>query len=264
MSFMNATPEYVAAAASDLANIGSAIGDANSAAAGPTSSVSAAGADVVSETIAQLFGTHAQAYQAISAQAALFHQQFVQLMSSGAAEYAGVEAANAAPLQAAQPLISGAAQAGSVAAGVPTASAVQAPAAVAVAPAAAVAGQLPTAIAPAVAAPAGAAVAAAPVAPPGATGAVLASARADAPGYPAAPSAPSVTSVTAATDGAGPASALAAAPQAETTDFSPSSALPAAVPPVAGAPAVLAASHAHAPSSGNAEGSKMRPKVTTR
>ncbi|WP_118914217.1 PE family protein [Mycobacterium shigaense] len=131
MSFVNATPEYVAAAASDLANIGSAIGDANLAASGPTSSVSAAGADVVSATIAQLFGAHAQAYQAISAQAAQFHQQFVQLMSSGAAEYAGVEASNAAPLQATQPLISGAAQAGSVAAGVPAAGAAQAPAAVA-------------------------------------------------------------------------------------------------------------------------------------
>ena len=47
---------------------------------GPTSSVSAAGADSVSAAIAQLFGAHAQAYQAISAQAAQFHEQFVQLM----------------------------------------------------------------------------------------------------------------------------------------------------------------------------------------
>ena len=123
MSFMNATPEYVAAAASDLSNIGSTISSANSAALAPTSSVSAAGADVVSATIAQLFGVHAQAYQAISAQAALFHQQFVQLMSSGAAEYASAEAANAGPLQASSPLIGGAAQAGSVAAGVPAATA---------------------------------------------------------------------------------------------------------------------------------------------
>ena len=72
MSFVNATPEYVAAAASDLANIGSTISSANSAAVGPTSSVSAAGADSVSAAIAQLFGAHAQAYQAISAQAKYF------------------------------------------------------------------------------------------------------------------------------------------------------------------------------------------------
>lgn len=133
MSYVNATPEYVAAAASDLAKIGTAINYANSAAAGATQVVQAAGADAVSTSIAQLFGAHAQAYQAISAQAALFHEQFVQLMSGGATQYADTEVVNAAPLQAAaqpvlgasnaathalsaqQPLIGAAAQAGSVA-----------------------------------------------------------------------------------------------------------------------------------------------------
>jgi PE family len=138
MSFVNATPEYVAAAASDLANIGSSINSANSAALGPTSSLPAAGADVVSQTIAQLFGAHSEAYQALSAQAASFHQQFVELMNGGAAQYALAEAANAAPLQTVeqtvvneasastqalttgQPLIGTAAQAASTAASVPT------------------------------------------------------------------------------------------------------------------------------------------------
>ncbi len=99
MSYVIAAPEYVAAAASDLANIGSALGDANSAASGPTSSVFAAGADEVSAAISALFNSHAQVYQALSAQAALFHQQFVNLMNGGAAEYALTEAANASPLQ---------------------------------------------------------------------------------------------------------------------------------------------------------------------
>jgi hypothetical protein len=99
MSFVFAMPEFVSAAASDLANIGSIIGSANAAALGPTSGVLAAGADEVSATIAALFDAHAQAYQALSAQAALFHQQFVQLMSGGAAQYAMTEAANASPLQ---------------------------------------------------------------------------------------------------------------------------------------------------------------------
>jgi len=81
-----------------LANIGSAIGSANTAAEGPTSSVLAPGADEVSAGIAALFGAHSQAYQALSAQAALFHQQFVHLMSAGAAQYAQTEAANATPL----------------------------------------------------------------------------------------------------------------------------------------------------------------------
>jgi hypothetical protein len=99
MSFVFATPENVAGAASDLANIGSTISSANAAALAPTSGVLAAGADEVSATIAALFGAHAQAYQALSAQAALFHEQFVQLMSGGSAQYALAEAANASPLQ---------------------------------------------------------------------------------------------------------------------------------------------------------------------
>ncbi|WP_156738321.1 PE family protein, partial [Mycobacterium sp. E2699] len=99
MSFVFATPEYLAAAASDLANIGSSLSSANAAALGPTSGVLAAGADEVSATIASLFGAHAQVYQALSAQAAFFHQQFVELMSGGAAQYALTEATNASPLQ---------------------------------------------------------------------------------------------------------------------------------------------------------------------
>ncbi len=100
MSFVVAAPEWVAAAATDLANIGSAIGAANTAAVAPTTGVIAAGADEVSAAIAALFGSHAQAYQALSAQAAQFHAQFVQVLNAGAAAYASAEAANASPLQA--------------------------------------------------------------------------------------------------------------------------------------------------------------------
>ncbi len=102
MSFLIAAPEFVSAAASDLAHIGSAIIQANSSALVPTSGVVAAGGDEVSATIAALFGAHANAYQALSAQAASFHQQFVQLMSGGAGTYASAEAANASPLQVAE------------------------------------------------------------------------------------------------------------------------------------------------------------------
>uniref|UniRef100_UPI0012690733 PE family protein n=1 Tax=Mycobacterium sp. UM_CSW TaxID=1370119 RepID=UPI0012690733 len=139
MSYVFAAPEYVANAAMDLANIGSAISDANSAALGPVSSVLPAGADEVSANIASLFDAHAQVYQALSAAAQAFHTQFVQLMSAGAEQYALTEAANAAPLQtvqnmvtgnvpgqalsSAQPLASTAASAGSAAAGVPAAAA---------------------------------------------------------------------------------------------------------------------------------------------
>ncbi|KAA1250658.1 PE family protein [Mycobacterium simiae] len=100
MSFIIAVPKMVAAAASDLANIGSTISTANAAAALETTSVLAAGADEVSAAIAALFGTHAQAYQALSAQAAAFHAEFVQTLNTGAGWYAAAEAANASPLQA--------------------------------------------------------------------------------------------------------------------------------------------------------------------
>ena len=98
MSFAIA-PEFVTGAASDLANVGSAINAANAAAAAFTSDVVAAGADDVSAAVASVFGAHGQAYQTISAQAATFHQQFVQLLSTTAGAYAGAEAANASPLQ---------------------------------------------------------------------------------------------------------------------------------------------------------------------
>lgn len=94
MSYVFASPELVEAAASDLANIGSAISDANTAAAFPTSSVMAAGADEVSASLAALFQAHAQLYQALCAQAATFHSQFVQLMNAGAGQYAAAEATN--------------------------------------------------------------------------------------------------------------------------------------------------------------------------
>src|SRR5262249_35904415 len=94
------------AAAVDLANIGSTLSSANVAAATPTSSVLAAGADEVSATIAALFSEHAQAYQTLSVQAALFHERFVRVLNGGAAAYARAEAANAVsvgkPLQALQ------------------------------------------------------------------------------------------------------------------------------------------------------------------
>jgi hypothetical protein len=101
-TFLIAAPELVDAAATDLANIGSTINVANAAAAFPTTGVLAAGADDVSASIAALFGAHAQAYQALSAQAAQFHAQFVQLMSTGAGAYASAEAASASPLQSVQ------------------------------------------------------------------------------------------------------------------------------------------------------------------
>ncbi|ORA17917.1 PE family protein [Mycobacterium asiaticum] len=100
MSYVIAATEYVAAAAMDLANIGSAISDASAAAASPTSGVLIpAGADAVSAEMAALFGAHAQAFQQIAAQAASFHDQFVHLMNLGSQQYALSEAANVSSIQ---------------------------------------------------------------------------------------------------------------------------------------------------------------------
>ena len=80
MSYVIAAPDVIAAATTDLANIGSTIRAATAAAAPPTTGVAAAAADEVSAAVAELFGSHAQAYQALSAQATAFHGQFLALL----------------------------------------------------------------------------------------------------------------------------------------------------------------------------------------
>jgi PE family len=99
MSFLVAAPEALVAAATDLANIGSGMSAANAAAVATTTGVLPAAADEVSAAIAAMFSGHGQAYQALSTQAASFHQRFVQSVQAGAGAYASAEAANASPLQ---------------------------------------------------------------------------------------------------------------------------------------------------------------------
>jgi hypothetical protein len=95
MSFVTIAPEYVEAAAQDLASIGSSLRGATSAAAAPTTGLAAAGADEVSAAIAALFGNHGQQFQALVARASAFHEQFVGLLNSGAGAYLSTEVANA-------------------------------------------------------------------------------------------------------------------------------------------------------------------------
>ncbi|KAA1249664.1 PE family protein, partial [Mycobacterium simiae] len=99
MSFLIAVPEVLGSAAVDLADIGSTLSAANTAAAAQTTGVLAAAQDEVSAAIAALFSGHGQTYQALSTQAAAFHAQFVQALTAGAGAYAGAEAASASPLQ---------------------------------------------------------------------------------------------------------------------------------------------------------------------
>jgi PE family protein len=97
--FVFASPGALAAASEGLTGIGSTIQTANSAAAVATTQVVAPAHDGVSAAVATAFGSYAEEYQALSAQMALFHEQFAQTLASGSAMYAAAEAANASPLQ---------------------------------------------------------------------------------------------------------------------------------------------------------------------
>jgi hypothetical protein len=96
MSYVIAAPELMTAAAADVAGIGSTLNVANAIAVATTTRILAATQDGVSAAIAELFSGHAQAYQALSAQAAAFHGQFVQALTAGAGSYVSAEAANIA------------------------------------------------------------------------------------------------------------------------------------------------------------------------
>jgi hypothetical protein len=99
MSVVIAAPEVVADAAADMANIGSTLNVAHLTAATPTVAVIPAAADEVSVNIAQLFSRHAQNYQALAGQAAAFHEEFAQHLTTSAAAYSNAEAANVTLLQ---------------------------------------------------------------------------------------------------------------------------------------------------------------------
>lgn len=93
-------PEWLTAAAADVADVGAAVGAANAAAVAPTTGLVAAAEDEVSTAIAALFSGHAEFFQDLSAQAALFNDRFVQALTNAGWTYAAAEAASASPLAA--------------------------------------------------------------------------------------------------------------------------------------------------------------------
>jgi PE family len=99
MSYVIAAPEIVAAAANDVAAIGSAL-RAHVAAAAPTAAVIPAAADEVSAGIAQVFSQAAQSFQGLVGKASTFGEQFAQQLTGGAGAYAAAEAVNAASVAA--------------------------------------------------------------------------------------------------------------------------------------------------------------------
>src|SRR6516225_2113064 len=95
MLSVTAAPELITTAATDVANIGSTLNAAHAAAAAPTTGVLAAAEDEVSAAIAAVFSAHGQGFQALGAQAAAFHHQFVKALSGAGCTYTAAEAANA-------------------------------------------------------------------------------------------------------------------------------------------------------------------------
>src|SRR5581483_10545061 len=95
MSFVTTQPELLASAAGQLEGVGSGMQAQNAAAAVPTTAVLPPAADEVSALTAVQFVSHAQMYQAIAAQAAAIHEQFVNVLGASADSYATTEAANA-------------------------------------------------------------------------------------------------------------------------------------------------------------------------
>jgi hypothetical protein len=93
MTSMLVQPQFVSTAAADVADIGSVIGAAKAAAAGPTTSVVAAAEDEVSAITAALFGSYGQEYQALLHQAAKFHEQFAAALAGAQAAYIEAETA---------------------------------------------------------------------------------------------------------------------------------------------------------------------------
>lgn len=99
MSFVNAVPEAVTAAAGDLAGIGSAFAAANAAAATPTAGIEALAADAVSAALVAVFSSHGLGYQSLGAELTELHDQIVQALRSSARSYTAAESENASLLQ---------------------------------------------------------------------------------------------------------------------------------------------------------------------
>ena len=79
-TYLITAPEALTTASQDLTRIGSSLTAAQSAAAPSTTAVVAAAGDEVSAAIASLFSGHGQGFQALGAQAARLHSQFVQAL----------------------------------------------------------------------------------------------------------------------------------------------------------------------------------------
>lgn len=91
-------PAAIGTAADELQGIGAALEATNTAAAAATTGVLPPATDSVSVRTAAFLDAQAAQYQALSAQAELFHNQFVQTLITAQNAYAETEVSNAAAL----------------------------------------------------------------------------------------------------------------------------------------------------------------------
>ncbi len=98
MSFVFTTPQLLATAAADLAEIGDTISDARAEAAAATAGLVPAASDEVSEAVAALFGGYAKEFHALGAQATEFQERLVANLGASAGSYAAAESANVTAL----------------------------------------------------------------------------------------------------------------------------------------------------------------------
>ncbi len=95
MSYLVTAPEQMGETARGLAGIRSLLAESAASAAAPTTTVVAAAQDQVSALVATVFSDFGQEFQALSAQADAFHEQFVGLIDASAGAYLETEVANA-------------------------------------------------------------------------------------------------------------------------------------------------------------------------
>ena len=93
-SYVIAATEAFGVVSGDLTGIEEAIKGAAAAATPSTTGIVAAAGDEVSAAITTLFDRYAQEFQALTAQATLFHDRFVGALSGAGASYATAEATN--------------------------------------------------------------------------------------------------------------------------------------------------------------------------
>ncbi|MFV8318234.1 PE-PPE domain-containing protein [Mycobacterium sp. 23] len=100
MSYVIATPDFLTAAAGDLAALGSTVTAAGAAAAHSTTSLLAAAEDEVSTAVATLFSAFGREYQAVAERASQYQERLMLRLAATANAYQATELANATQAQA--------------------------------------------------------------------------------------------------------------------------------------------------------------------